>query len=67
MADDFDIEAMLEAPYRKTCLTISHLYFHEFQCDLSKNEDGIKLFVCMLWLFHMVDLVCLCNDEGLVS
>ncbi|KAJ8367562.1 hypothetical protein AAFF_G00314930 [Aldrovandia affinis] len=35
MADDFDIEAMLEAPYRKTCLTISHLYFHEFTFDSS--------------------------------
>ncbi|KAL0978826.1 hypothetical protein UPYG_G00176220 [Umbra pygmaea] len=47
MADDFDIEAMLEAPYRKTCLTISHLYFHEFQCDLSKNEgSNCPMYCC---------------------
>ncbi|KAJ8259571.1 hypothetical protein GJAV_G00170970 [Gymnothorax javanicus] len=38
MADDFDIEAMLEAPFRKTCLTISHLYSHEFLCELSKKK-----------------------------
>uniref|UniRef100_A0A3B5BL74 RNA binding motif protein 39b n=1 Tax=Stegastes partitus TaxID=144197 RepID=A0A3B5BL74_9TELE len=37
MADDLDIEAMLEAPYRKTCLTISHLYSPECQCDLSQT------------------------------
>ncbi|XP_058846713.1 RNA-binding protein 39 isoform X3 [Acipenser ruthenus] len=37
MADDFDIEAMLEAPYKKTCLTISHLYSHEFTFDSSVN------------------------------
>lgn len=37
MADDIDIEAMLEAPYKKTCLTISHLYSHEFTFDSSVN------------------------------
>ncbi|CDQ68309.1 unnamed protein product [Oncorhynchus mykiss] len=47
MADDFDIEAMLEAPYRKTCLMISHLYSHEFTFDSSVNcekrrDDEIK-------------------------
>ncbi|KAL1021550.1 hypothetical protein UPYG_G00014690 [Umbra pygmaea] len=39
MADDFDIEAMLEAPYRKTCLMISHLYSHEFTYDSSVNYE----------------------------
>ncbi|CAF93583.1 unnamed protein product, partial [Tetraodon nigroviridis] len=38
MADDLDIEAMLEAPYRKTCLTISHLYSPESHCDLSQTQ-----------------------------
>ncbi|XP_024230816.1 RNA-binding protein 39 isoform X4 [Oncorhynchus tshawytscha] len=28
MADDFDVEAMLEAPYKKTCQTISPLFSH---------------------------------------
>uniref|UniRef100_A0AAR2KIT1 RRM domain-containing protein n=1 Tax=Pygocentrus nattereri TaxID=42514 RepID=A0AAR2KIT1_PYGNA len=37
MADDFDIEAMLEAPYKKTCLMISHLYFPEYTFDSSVN------------------------------
>ncbi|KAG9270346.1 RNA-binding protein 39b isoform X3 [Astyanax mexicanus] len=35
MADDFDIEAMLEAPYKKTCLMISDLYFPEYTFDSS--------------------------------
>ncbi|KAF7653697.1 hypothetical protein LDENG_00079650 [Lucifuga dentata] len=39
MADDFDVEAMLEAPYRKTSLMISHLYSHEFIFD---STDEIK-------------------------
>ncbi|KAG5838961.1 hypothetical protein ANANG_G00229300 [Anguilla anguilla] len=42
MADDFDIEAMLEAPYKKTCLTISHLYSHEFTFDSSVNCQKIR-------------------------
>ncbi|KAJ8016124.1 hypothetical protein DPEC_G00003910 [Dallia pectoralis] len=42
MADDFDIEAMLEAPYRKTCLMISHLYSHEFTYDSSVNYEKSK-------------------------
>ncbi|RVE70722.1 hypothetical protein OJAV_G00067100 [Oryzias javanicus] len=37
MADDFDVEAMLEAPYRKTSLMISHLYSHEFIFDSTVN------------------------------
>ncbi|XP_015736762.1 RNA-binding protein 39 isoform X2 [Coturnix japonica] len=46
MADDIDIEAMLEAPYKKTCLTISHLYSHEFTFDSSvtvNHKDENKL------------------------
>ncbi|XP_034552499.1 RNA-binding protein 39b isoform X2 [Notolabrus celidotus] len=45
MADDFDVEAMLEAPYRKTSLMISHLYSHEFIFDSTVNcekKDEIK-------------------------
>ncbi|XP_063738523.1 RNA-binding protein 39-like isoform X1 [Eleginops maclovinus] len=37
MADDFDVEAMLEAPFRKTSLMISHLYSHEFIFDSTVN------------------------------
>lgn len=37
MADDFDVEAMLEAPYKKTCLMISHLYSPEYIFDSSVN------------------------------
>ncbi|XP_035768439.1 RNA-binding protein 39-like [Neolamprologus brichardi] len=40
MADDLDIEAMLEAPYKKTCLTISHLCSPESHCDLSHSEGS---------------------------
>ncbi|XP_031172697.1 RNA-binding protein 39-like isoform X1 [Sander lucioperca] len=45
MADDFDVEAMLEAPFRKTSLMISHLYSHEFIFDSTVNcekKDEIK-------------------------
>nr|AFK11124.1 RNA binding motif protein 39 [Callorhinchus milii] len=43
MADDLDIEAMLEAPYRKeTCLVISHLYYHEYSFDSSLNYQTIR-------------------------
>jgi hypothetical protein len=40
MAEDIDIEAVLEASYRKTCLTIPHFYSHEFTFDSSVNYQS---------------------------